>query len=134
MLNQHKDPRRDRRFHFLVVSYHPGSTLLAAADPAGSTSVVVAVHTVPQEDHTGPEEARSQGLADRDWVSCHNSHCCWAGPAGMAACHPDCRDQHRGGWVVATEGIAAVRPIFWLTKCSRELKCSEASQDMWRKC
>ena len=33
----------------------------------------------------------------------------------MAACHPDYRDQHRGGSAVVTEGIAAVRPILWLT-------------------
>ena len=110
MLDQRKDPRRDHRSRFLGVSCRPGSTLLAAAGPAGSTSVVVAVHTVLQEDHTGPEE----DLAGRGWASCHNSHCCWAGPAGMAAYRPDCKDQRRGELAVVTEGTAAVRPIVWL--------------------
>ena len=65
MLDQHKDPRKYHHSRFLVVSCRPGSTLLAAAGPAGSASAVAAVHTVPQEAHIGPEEAHSQDLADR---------------------------------------------------------------------
>ena len=109
MLDRHRDQQTGHRFHSLLVSYRPGSSLLAAAGPAGSTSAAVAVRTV-QEARTGPGVARSRGLAGRDWAS-RSSRCCWAGLAGMAACRPGCMGRHLGGPEAATGGIAAVRPV-----------------------
>ena len=108
MLDRRKGLRTDHCFHPLLASYRPDSNLPAAAGPVGSTFAVAAGRTV-QAARTGPEVARSQGLAGRGWARRRSSRCS-VGPAGMAACRPGGMGQHPGGLVAATEGIAVVRP------------------------
>jgi hypothetical protein len=116
MLDRRRDQQTSRLLLLhLPASYRPGSSLRAAAGPAGNSSAVGAVHKVLQEVHTVPEVARNQGLAGKGWVS-RSSHCCWVDPVDMAA-RFGCTGQHRGGSVAATEGTAAVRPALSLVCC-----------------
>jgi hypothetical protein len=115
MLDRRKDQQTSHLLLHLPASYRPGSSLRAAAGPAGNSSAVGAVHKVLQEVHTVPEVARNQGLAGMGWAS-RSSHCCWVDPVDMAA-RFGCTGQHRGGSVAATEGTAAVRPALSLVCC-----------------
>lgn len=115
MLDRRRDQRTSRRLLHLPASYRPGSSLRAAAGPAGNSSAAGAVHKVLQEVHIVPEVARNLDLAGMGWAT-RSSHCCWVDPAGMAA-RFGCTGQHRGGSVAATEGTAAVRPALSLVRC-----------------
>ena len=115
MLDRRRDQRTSHLLLHLPASYRPGSSLRAAAGPAGNSSAVGAVHKVLQEVHTVPEVARNQGPAGMGWAS-RSSHCCWVDPVDMAA-HFGCTGQHRGGSVAATEGTAEVRPAWSLVCC-----------------
>lgn len=115
MLDRRRDQRTSRRLLHLPASYRPGSSLRAAAGPAGNSSAAGAVHKVLQEVHIVPEVARNLDLAGMGWAT-RSSHCCWVDPAGMAA-RFGCTGQRRGGSVAATEGTAAVRPALSLVRC-----------------
>ena len=116
MLDRRRDQRTSRLLLLhLPASYRPGSSLRAAAGPAGNSSAAGAVHKDLQEVHIVPEVARNLDLAGMGWAT-HSSHCCWVDPADMAA-RFGCTGQRRGGSVAATEGTAAVRPASSLVSC-----------------
>lgn len=117
-LNLRRDLRTGRHSRYPDSAYRPDSSLRAAEGPAGNTSAAEVARTVLQEGRTGLVVAHSRGLVGMGWAS-RSSHC-WAGPAGMAACRPGCRDRHLGERVAATEGTAAVRPL------SKSVTCSQA--------
>jgi hypothetical protein len=111
MLDQRKDQQRVHRLHSVLVACRPGSNLQVVVGPAGSTFAVVVARTVLQEARIGPGAVRSLGRLVGRGSASRSSRCCWAGPAGMAACRPGCRGQRHGGLGVGTGGTAAVRPI-----------------------
>lgn len=131
MLDQRRDLRTSHHQRLLLVSCRPDSSLRAAEDPAGSTSAAVAARTVLREGHTGLVAAHSQDLAGMGWAS-RSSRCCWADPAGTAAC-PGCMGQHRGELAAATGDIAEAHPALQLVSCYCGAIYDDGCRDMWRR-